>query len=67
MFSFTKYKDTKHFCMRCLHCFSSEFLLEKHITECFLINGTQKIELPKKGSKIYFENYHRKQPVPFVI
>ena len=49
MFSFTKYKDTKHFCMRCLHCFSSEFLLEKHIPECFLINGTQKIELPKKS------------------
>jgi len=53
--------------MRCLHCFSSQFLLEKHIPECFLINGTQKIELPKKGSKIYFKNYYRKMPVPFVI
>jgi len=67
MFSFTKYKDTKHFCMRCLHCFSSEFLLEKHIPDCYLLNGTQKIVLPKPGSKVFFKNYHRIQPVPFVI
>ena len=24
MFNFSNHKDTKHFCMRCLHCFSSE-------------------------------------------
>ena len=26
MYNFTKYKDTKHFCMRCLHCFSSKIV-----------------------------------------
>ena len=67
MFTFTKYKETKYFCMRCLHCFSSEVLLEKHIPDCYLLNGTQKIELPKPGSKVFFRNYHRIQPVPFVI
>jgi len=51
IFSFTKYKDTKHFCMRCLHCFSSNDLLEKHSPDCFALNGTQMIKLPKKDQK----------------
>ena len=67
VYSFTNYKDTKHFCMRCLHCFSSKELLEKHFPDCFALNGTQKIELPTPGSKVFFKNYHRIQPVPFVI
>ena len=53
--------------MRCLHCFSREDLLSKHSPDCFALNGTQKIDMPAKGSKIYFKNYHRIQPVPFVI
>jgi len=53
--------------MRCLHCCSSKNLLEKHKGNCFLINGTQAIDMPKKGEKIYFKNHHRMQPVPFVI
>ena len=67
MYNFTKYKDTKHFCMRCLHCFSSKNLLERHKGDCFLINGTQAITMPAEGSKIYFKNHHKMQPVPFVI
>ena len=67
MNTFTNHKETKHFCMRCLHCFSREDLLEKHSSDCFALNGTQKIDMPAKGSKIYFKNYHRIQPVPFVI
>ena len=67
MNTFTKHKEKKKFCMRCLHCFSSNDLLEKHSPDCFALNGTQKIELPAPGSKIYFKNYQRKQPVPFVI
>ena len=53
--------------MRCLHGFSREDQLEKHSPDCFALNGTQKIDMPAKGSKIYFKNYHRIQPVPFVI
>ena len=67
MNTFTNHKETKHFCMRCLHCFSREDLLAKHSPDCFALNGTQKIDMPAKGSKIYFKNYHRIQPVPFVI
>jgi len=67
MNTFTKYEGKKHFCKRCLHCFSCEELLEKHSLDCFALNGTQKIELPSPGSKVFFKNYHRKEPVPFVI
>ena len=67
MFNFTKHKETKHFCMRCLHCFSSKNLLERHQLDCFALNGTQAIEMPVEGSKIYFKNHHEMQPVPFVI
>ena len=67
MFNFTKYKGTKHFCMRCLHCFSSKNLLERHQPDCFALNGTQAINMPEEGSKIYFKNHHRMQPVTFVI
>ena len=67
MYNFTKHKDTKHFCKRCLHCFSSKNLLERHKGDCFLSNGTQAIEMPAEGSKIYFKNHHKMQPVPFVI
>ena len=67
MFNFTEHKETKHFCMRCLHCFSSKNLLERHQPDCFALNGTQAIEMPVEGSKIYFKNHHKMQPVPFVI
>ena len=67
MFNFSKHKETKHFCSRCLHCFSSKNLLERHKGDCFLSNGTQAIEMPAEGSKIYFKNHHKMQPVPFVI
>ena len=67
MYNFTKHKDTKHFCKRCLHCVSSKNLLERHKGDCFLINGTQAIEMSAEGSKIYFKNHHKMQPVPFVI
>ena len=67
MYNFTKYKDTIHFCMHCLHCFSSQNLLERHQPDCFALNGTQAIKMPAKGSKIYFKNHHRMQTVPFVI
>jgi len=53
--------------MYCLRCFSSSFLLTEHVPDCYQINGTQAIDLPAKGSKIYFKNQHRIQPVPFVI
>jgi len=51
----------------CLHCFSKEEILVKHIPNCIAINGKQAAEMPKKVSAITFKNYHKQLPVPFVI
>ena len=67
MNTFTNHHAKTFFCKYCLHCFSSENLLKKHSPDCIELNGIQKIDMPAKGSKIYFKNYHRIQPVPFVI
>jgi len=47
--------------------FIKKKLLERHEPDCFALNGTQAIDMPEKGSKIYFKNHHRMLPVPFVI
>ena len=51
MYNQTKHKQRKHFCMYCLQCFSSEDVLNKHKTECIVINGEQAIKMPGKGEK----------------
>ena len=62
--------------MHCLQCFYSNDDLAKHQKDCIIINGVQAIELPepyinKNGQEripsVYFNNYHRQLPVPFVI
>ena len=68
MYQQTKHKERKHFCMHCLQCFSSERVLNNHKNNCIQINGTQAVNMPKKGDNILkFNNYHKQQPVPFVI
>ena len=67
MFTFTKHNERKHFCMHYLHCFSTDDLFQSHLEDCILINGTQVITMPPKGSKIYFKNHHKQLPAPFVI
>lgn len=49
----TKHKEKKHFCMYCLQQFSSLEVLNKHKTNCMVINGKQAIEMPKKGKNIF--------------
>ena len=60
-------KSKKHFCLRCLQPFYSEYRLEAYKKDCMIINGTQRIEMPEEGSKVYFQNYQNQLPVPFVI
>ena len=66
-FNITKRKNKKHFCLRCLQPFYSEYDLEAHKGDCLIINGTQRIEMPQPGSKVFFHNYQKRLPVPFVI
>ena len=68
MYSQSKHKERKHFCMYCLQCFSSERVLTKHVNNCLTINGKQAINMPKQGDNILkFNNFHKQLPVPFVI
>ena len=68
MYNQTKHKESKHFCMHCLQCFSSEKVLINHKENCIQINGTQAIRMPTKDDNILkFNNFHKQLPVPFVI
>ena len=68
MYNQTKHKDRKHFCMYCLQCFRSERVLSRHVENCIQLNGTQAVKMPTKDNSILkFNNYHKQQPVPFVI
>ena len=76
MFKFTKHKGSKHFCMYCLKNFYSKESLAKHQKDCIIINGVQAIELPEpyidrhgqeRIPSVYFHNYHKQLPAPFVI
>ena len=68
MFNQTKHEHRKHFCMNCLQCFSSDRVLSDHKDICIQVNGTQAIKMPNKDNNILkFNNFHKQQPVPFVI
>ena len=68
MFNQTKHENRKHFCMHCIQCFSSEEVLNNHKNNCIQVNGTQAIKMPDKHNNILkFNNFHKQQPVPFVI
>lgn len=64
MSDYNKNACKKHFCMYCLHAYSSERLLLEHNNNC---GEVQKISYPESGSKLEFKNHRHKLPVPFVI
>ena len=64
-YNVTKSHHKKHFCLRCIQPFTSEVRLEAHKRDCLIINGTQKIEMPKEGSQVYFWNHKKRLPIPF--
>ena len=43
MFSRTKHKDKKHYCMSCLQKLTTEEILSNHKKKCLLINGCQAV------------------------
>ena len=68
MYNQTKHEHKKHFCMHCLQCFSSEEVLNNHKNNCIQVNGEQAIKMPDKNNNtLKFNNFHKQQPVPFVI
>ena len=59
MYNFPNHKTKKYFCLHCLQCFYFAEHLENHKEECLLLNGTQKVEMPLPGTKVYFKNHQR--------
>ena len=68
MYNQTKHKERKHFCMYCLQGFTSERVLDNHKNNCIKLNGEQAVKMPNRNNNtLKFNNYHKQQPVPFVI
>ena len=43
MFSRTKHKDKKHYCVSCLQRFTTKEIISNHKKQCLLINGCQSV------------------------
>ena len=63
----TTSKNGKIFiCKKCFTHFTKEELLEKHIKYCSN-NQTVAVKMPKPNTMLYFKNYHKQLPIPFVV
>ena len=65
MFNVNKHGEKKWFCMKCLQNFSSKIVLEKHKSDCLVVNGEQIVKLD--NGYVEFKNYSDKMRVPFKI
>ena len=65
IYSKTKHKDRKHFCMSCLQNFTTKEILNNHRERCLSINDTQAV-IYETGT-IKFKNFNNQIPIPFKI
>ena len=65
MYSKTKQKDRKHFCMSCLQNFTTKEILNKHKEYCLSINGTQAVKY--ETGIIKFKNFDKQIPIPLKL
>ena len=63
----TAHKEKKHFCKNCIQCFSSKEILEKHKSDCLVLNNSQAVSLPKENTTISFNHLKKTIAIPFVI
>ena len=66
MYDHSFHRQRKYFC-RCLHAFNKKQIFKHHIKDCFKINSTQTIKMPKDGEDVKFKNFERKIKSPFMI
>ena len=55
-----------HICKRCFSHFTKPELLDKHIQYCSN-NKTAIVKMPEKNKFLYYKNYERQLPIPFVV
>ena len=53
-------------CKRCFSHYTKPELLEKHIKYCSN-NETVCVNMPKENTMLYFKNYYKQLPIPFVV
>ena len=63
----TKHKESKEWCLYCLSGFTTKDVLAKPKENSISINGRQGVQMPKKGSKVQFQDHHRQMPVPSCV
>lgn len=51
----TKSHHTKHFCMYCLQCFTSQYVINRHKDNFIVIKGEQAIKMPKTVKPLNFK------------
>ena len=56
MYDHSLHRGRKHFCYYCLHVFTTEGILKRHIKDYFKFNGKQIIKVPKKGEYVKLKN-----------
>ena len=65
MFSRTKHKEKKHYCMSCLQNFTTEEILSNYKKQCLLINGFQAVKYELEIIK--FTNCNKQIPILFKL
>ena len=65
----SKNSNSKHFCERCLHGYTTRDLLERHKPECKgLLKSPTRTEIPKEGeNKMAFKNYYKQMKPPYAV
>ena len=53
-------------CKKCFTHFTKYELLQKHISYCST-NETVYVCMPPRNTMLYFKNYHKQLPIPFVV
>jgi len=65
----SKHEHKKHVCRRCIHPFSTAYLLEDHSKYCEGIGKKpQRTKMPEEGKNtLKFTNHHKHMKVPYII
>ena len=64
-----RHNESKHFCERCLHGYTTIDLFQRHKPECKgRLKSPTRTEMPKEEqNKMTFTNYHKPMKVPYVV
>ena len=62
----SKKEHKRHFCLRCLNSFYCGKSLTEHKEYCYA-NECIELNMPEKGTMLYFKNFPNSEKVPFVV